>query len=247
MRRASALLAVGASLLLPPLASGTGVHEVLSFDYGWRFHLGPVGSNPGPPGPPPAPPPPPAQCSADKLKEMFPVANNAQLKGLDHGTGKTAEACAASCCEVGESCFGWQFSNATKGGGCWIGSGTPFGGTPKEQWVGMRRAGPLPPPSPPAPPPHAGDGPDILPATSPAADPKFDDSKWELLDLPHDYIVEGAYSASVPSDQGHGRPAGGAGQSYLPRDLGFCELRPPLLLSRRDPSHPRLAGSDLAR
>ena len=64
-------------------------------------------------------------------------------------------------------------------------------------------------------------GPDILPKSSPAAVPGFDDSKWELLDLPHDYIVEGAYSADAPGDQGPGSKAGGAGQSYLPRHLGF--------------------------
>ena len=40
-----------------------GKHEVLTFDFGWRFYLGVPGEGPpGPPPPPPAPPPVPAEC-----------------------------------------------------------------------------------------------------------------------------------------------------------------------------------------
>ena len=152
---------------------------------------------------------------------MFPVNASAQLSGLKSAHVTSAEGCAAACCELGETCFTWQYSSAKPGGGCWLGNGKPFGGKPKITWVGASRAGPPPPIQPPPPPPPPGDGPDILPKTSPGAAPSFDDSAWELVDLPHDYIVEGAYSADVPGDQGPGSRPGGAGQSYLPRYLGF--------------------------
>jgi beta-galactosidase/beta-glucuronidase len=60
-----------------------------------------------------------------------------------------------------------------------------------------------------------------LPDNDPAAAPSFDDSNWELLDLPHDYVVNGNYDPNTPGDQGPGSPKGGAGQSYLPREIGF--------------------------
>lgn len=186
---------------------------------GWRFHLGPVGSKPPVPGPPPPPPPLPAECAVSKLGPMFPVNASKQLSGLQAHHATSADACAAACCEMSKACFTWQYSSAKKGGGCWLGSGSPFAHPSKEIWVGGSRKGPHPPPAPPAPKPGPGDGPDILPKTSPAAAPGFDDSQWKLVDLPHDYIVEGAYAQDVPGDGGSS--SGGAGQSYLPRDLGF--------------------------
>ena len=229
----SVLLLCGAGAL--GVTAQATAHEVICFDYGWRFHLGPVGSTPpgpGPPGPPPAPPPPPSACAAAKLKDMFPVNASLQLTGLLSHHAANAEACAAACCEVAnKACFTWQFSTDKKGSGaiegCWIGSGSKMKGKPKQTWVGGSRIGPPPPPPPPPPPspPSPGDGPDILPKTSPAAALGFDDSKWQMVDLPHDYIIEGEYSKDVPGDQGNGDDsggkAGGAGQSYLPRDLGF--------------------------
>ena len=149
---------------------------------------------------------------------MFPVNASVQLSGLAAHHATSANGCAAACCEMGKACYTWQYSAAKTGGGCWLGSGTKFISS-KEIWVGGSRKGPRPPPAPPAPKPGPGDGPDILPKTSPAAAPGFDDSKWKLVDLPHDYIVEGAYAQDVPGDGGSS--SGGAGQSYLPRDLGF--------------------------
>lgn len=184
-------------------------------DYGWRFHLGPVGGSP----PSPAPPGPPApKPGCEDLKKAFPVdAGGYEFMGLTHGSGNSAQACATTCCDMGKGCYMWQFSSGP-GGGCWVGSGTR--GNKNGNWTGGARAGPAPPPSP-KPTPHPGDGPDVLPASSPAAVPSFDDSSWQLIDLPHDYIVEGAYDQNVPGDQGPGSSPGGAGQSYLPRYLGF--------------------------
>eukprot|EP01052_Picozoa_sp_SAG31_P080278 SAG31_NODE_40054_length_283_cov_1.130435_1_plen_84_part_01 len=65
-------------------SAATASHEVVTFDYGWRFHLGPVGSSPPAPGPPGPPPPLPAMCSAQKLKSMFPVDNSHQRSGLQN-------------------------------------------------------------------------------------------------------------------------------------------------------------------
>jgi hypothetical protein len=209
-----------AVLLARAVGAATASHEVVTFDYSWRFHL-----HSQPPGPPPPPTPPPSACSADKLQKMFPVDNSRQRKGLGNlGKAETALECASKCCQAAEACFSWQFSNRTKDGGCWGGWGELFPAGSERNWSGGTRAGkppPTSPPSPPGPKPGPSDGPDILPATSPAAAPGFDDSDWQLVQLPHDYVVEGAYSASVPGDQGPGSRGGGAGQSYLPRHLGF--------------------------
>ena len=205
------------------VAAGRHQHEVVSFDYGWRFHLGLPGTAPAPPSPPPAPPPSPAECK--DLPAVFPVsASGVWVSGLSRGKGKTAAACAEECCALGkEQCFAWQFdSNRTSDKGCWRGFGHVKAGTGgSSNWTGGMRHGKAPPP--PGPKPAPADTPfpwPSSPAFVAATAPAFDDSDWELLDLPHDYIVEGVYSEDVPSDQGPTRPKGGAGQSYLPREEG---------------------------
>jgi beta-galactosidase len=45
-----------------------------------------------------------------------------------------------------------------------------------------------------------------------AEDPAFDDSKWRMVDLPHDWSIEGEYQQS--------NPAGGTG-AYLPGGIGW--------------------------
>lgn len=205
--------AVLALLLLTAVAaaSASGSHSVLTFDYGWRFHLG----DPAQPGPPPPSPPtpPPTNCS-------FPVpAGGFAYDGLfSQRAARTGPACAAACCALGASaCWTWQFSQTQ---GCWLG----FPSVAKRNesgWSGGARAGTPPPDPPPPPPGPVGPTPLAMPVNPAAASFAYDDSKWRRLDLPHDYIVEQAYDPSVPGDQGPGSRPGGAGQSYLPRDVAY--------------------------
>ena len=165
---------------------------------------------------------------AGDLAKVFPVdASGVEYKGLQtpNKPHLNATECAAACCDLTEKyCWTWQYDLNPGGHGCWIG----FGANPTKpkpgqgNWTGGSRAGtpPHPPPRP-APAPSPGDGPSILPNSSVAAAPSFDDSKWELVDLPHDYIVSGTYDKNTIGDQGPGSKAGGAGQSYLPRYQGF--------------------------
>ena len=225
MKLCAIALATMAATATKPAAAVAAGHEVVSFDYGWRFHLGQPGTAPGPPARPPAPPPTPAECK--DLPAVFPVsASGVWVSGLSHGNGKTAEACAAECCALGkELCFAWQFDvNKTSHKGCWRGFGHVKTGTGGGTWAGGMRHGKAPPAPPPGPKPAAADTPFPWPNSSAfvaATAPGYEDSDWQLLDLPHDYIVEGVYSEDVPSDQGPTRPKGGAGQSYLPREEGF--------------------------
>ncbi len=50
-----------------------------------------------------------------------------------------------------------------------------------------------------------------LTATDAASDPTFDDSGWRILDLPHDWSIEGAFSPDNPSGVGGGALPGGIG------------------------------------
>ena len=45
-----------------------------------------------------------------------------------------------------------------------------------------------------------------------AETPKFDDSKWRKLDVPHDWSIEGAYDETNPTGRGGG---------YLPAGIGW--------------------------
>eukprot|EP01051_Picozoa_sp_SAG22_P014161 SAG22_NODE_1679_length_3824_cov_6.607785_3_plen_269_part_00 len=56
----------------------------------------------------------------------------------------------------------------------------------------------LPPPAPP-------------PMSSGPFAPSFDDSSWELLDVPHDFLINGTYDGSNP----------GSGSSYIPRNNSY--------------------------
>ena len=42
----------------------------------------------------------------------------------------------------------------------------------------------------------------------------FDDSTWEVIDAPHDFIITGRYDPNIP----------GSGHSYLNRTNAYCEL-----------------------
>ncbi|MBR3714230.1 MAG: glycoside hydrolase family 2, partial [Bacteroidales bacterium] len=50
-----------------------------------------------------------------------------------------------------------------------------------------------------------------LEADSMAAAPDYNDRKWRTLDLPHDWSIEGAFSADNPATPGGGALPGGYG------------------------------------
>ena len=190
------------------VATAMGRHDVLTFDYGWRFHLG----DPSAPSPTPGPGPAPVPPACKDVSKAFPVdASGFAWYGLHYQSAKDSKSCAQACCKD-TTCWTWQFSAQL---GCWV--GIPNGKRNDTSWKGGARNSTIPP----RPPSPAPDTPAGLPINPAAAKVNYDDSKWRLLDLPHDYVVEQAYNANVPSDQGPGRPKGGAGQSYLPRNVSY--------------------------
>ena len=117
-------------------------------------------------------------------------ASGFAYNGLDHGSGATAEACAAFCCAQGKSlCVVWQFLtpgpdtfHGKESGGCWVGYPGSKRADPNG-WVGAMYAGAIPPAPPPSP-PASPDTPLAMPMHPAAAAVGFDDSGWRPLDLP---------------------------------------------------------------
>jgi hypothetical protein len=105
---------------------------------------------------------------------------------------------------------------ALQGGGCWAGNcATSF--RPSDSWVGGVRKNPVPPPPgpPPTPPsPVPGPAPPSPVVTTGPLSKGFDDSAWNLVDVPHDFIISGVY------DQNQS----GSGHSYLPRKNAYYRL-----------------------
>ena len=109
-----------------------------------------------------------------------------QCLGLTFNQATSSDSCRDACCaEV--MCAIWQFA---KDQGCWMGQSNDCN-HPNNDWVGGGRTVPA------TPPPPSKTGP-----TSRG----YDDSLWEIIDVPHDGIINGTY------DQGSSR-----GQGYLPK------------------------------
>ena len=102
-RRSATALPLLIALLLSRWASAARTRA--SFDFGWRFHLGPVAAPGG-------------SCNASS----FPVPiNDVQCLGLSQDTTATdAPSCLRSCCASAPGCSLWQFEGG--GVGCWLGS-----------------------------------------------------------------------------------------------------------------------------
>ena len=108
------------------------------------------------------------------------------MLGLSSAGGATdAASCLAAACASYTDV--WQWCNAGSDCGpasCWIGS-WPNGSSTQKGWVGGRVNASAPAPL------H----PEVLPG--------FDDSKWSILDLPHDFEVTGVYSENADGGEGH--------------------------------------------
>ena len=124
---------------------------------------------------------------------------NIQCQGLTQATNaKSPTECEAACC-AGFGCEVWQWATtASPPNSCWIGGTNDC--TNSSGWISFaRESAPLTPPPPP---------PQPCPASPVCAN--YDDAAWRGLNVPHDFILEGNFSASA--DRNHG---------YLPFDLGY--------------------------
>jgi hypothetical protein len=154
---------------------------------GWKFHLGAHA---------------PTACNASAFatdrshQECMGLSIQAQIGDKD---GCLQQCCGDQTCEI------WQWCDGTGGckpaNSCWTG----VVGTCKQStgWLGSSR--PLPPtPPPPAP---------GQPCAESSCTPSYDDSHWRIVDLPHDFIIEGNFTPDA--DKVHG---------YLPYNTGWYRL-----------------------
>jgi hypothetical protein len=161
-----------------------------SFDFNWRFVLGDQGFKPSPtPGPSPLSES-EGFCSFDKN------ISGTQCYGLSAVAAASMDECAASCC-LDYSCGLWQYqdpaTNPSGGGGCWVGSDCTQN-VSNPLWTSFVRTAPPPGPPPPS-------GAPCTDTSNPCAK-NFDDSRWRVVNTPHDFIVEGRADPSC--DRGHG-------------------------------------------
>ena len=105
--------------------------------------------------------------------------NKVECMGLSKNSASNADECRDACCSD-VSCTIWQFDVGNPQDGCWIGQSDDCN-HPNTAWVGGGRNTPGPiPPDPGGP-----------------SSKDFDDSSWELVDLPHDGIIGGTYDQSA--------------------------------------------------
>ena len=115
------------------------------------------------------------QCSDADFPTNY---SNVVCRGLRHVAQATnADDCRDACCSD-SMCQIWQYANDA---GCWAGTSDDCNHQSKD-WVGgggRKTPAPLPQPNPSGP-----------------ASTSYDDSKWELVDAPHDPIITGQYNTS---------------------------------------------------
>lgn len=109
--------------------------------------------------------------------------SSVECQGLMRNGAKSAADCLDACCSQ-FGCLIWQYSESD---GCWIGQSSDCT-HPNKDWVGGGRKPPVQPPKMPK-----------------QAKKDYDDSKWEIVDVPHDGLINGTY------DQ-----AGVKSHAYLP-------------------------------
>ena len=170
---------------------------VLALDRGWKFML--EGHSPAPSKP----------CYPSDFPEDL---TNQKTDGLVERQAITEQDCATACCNCGadcdDSCETYQWCNSSacgyappSQGGCWVGAFQGAKTQKGEGWFSRARAAqPTPPPTP-------------VPAGGCSADwcrEGTDDGAWRVVSVPHDFVLEGNFSADA--DMSHG---------YLPYGVGF--------------------------
>ncbi len=132
------------------------------------------------------------QLSVDARQYRLLRVNRWYFAGFSSTPDKTVEACACSC-QVDSTCQVYQFNNASAPY-CWIGA-LPTVCRDGGGWISRGRSSvPLPPSE----------------CAQAECAPATDDSQWRAVDLPHDFVVEGAFSSDA--DMLHG---------YLPFGWGW--------------------------
>lgn len=185
MAARAALLALGAA------ATAGAQRTSLNFNGGWLFALGEQ------PGFSPA-----GECASFTTNYT-----GLQCMGLNEIAATTLEQCAQACCDdwgcevyqfcaAGQTCGGSTSTSAQ----CWVGSVSQCNNS--SNWVSYGRNASSLPVVPPTP------GPQPCPASPACAN--YDDGGWRALAVPHDFVVEGAYSPTA--DRGHG---------YLPFNVSY--------------------------
>lgn len=123
---------------------------------------------------------------------------NKQCMGLNAAAYANDEAsCLAACC-ADVTCTVYQWCppgnpNCQPSPSCWIGNPTSCNAAVNNSWSSKgRRALPPPPP-----------GPGPGGCTDPGCQPGTDDSKWRVLNLPHDFVVEGQFSQTAVESHGY--------------------------------------------
>lgn len=179
-RHAATLLALAALAVAtaPLLCAATPARVESTFDYAWRFH-----SHDDPAA---------VACYVDSAANWATNLTGSTCTGLTYiAQGRIdAPGCMKSCCANPE-CLAWQWKieqwrNGT--GGCYQNlEGVPFQCKvdPASTWVGGSRKA--------APP---------MPAYS-FAEQGFDDSAWEVVDAPHDFVALGDFDEAAQPNFGY--------------------------------------------
>ena len=158
------------------------MREEILFDYGWRFNLGDPYSGDKDFAP---------MCSKT---DPFPKSLDGHFcYNLQRSVSATTEAeCQANCCSQ-LNCSTWIFRefstprNDTWRSGCHVGQSNDCAPS-DEDWLGEQRPLPTAPPT---------------PVQNNRASRDYDDSKWEVVNAPHDGIVGGTYSIDGPEHNGY--------------------------------------------
>lgn len=161
---------------------------------------------PPPPPPGPGPPPPPLSPAAKKARE---ATCPKYEKGVNYGTGtihqektKTVEECCKLCADNSD-CKAWDWNPATsacyekdndhlQGGATCPGAQCRYSAMmPKGQLnatIALAAAAARPPPG--------GHGSHRMAGSPPESTTSFDDSSWDLVDAPHDMLINQEFSAA---------------------------------------------------
>eukprot|EP00040_Diaphanoeca_grandis_P013279 m.67174 g.67174 ORF g.67174 m.67174 type:complete len:1048 (+) comp23774_c0_seq1:77-3220(+) len=152
------------------------------FDYAWRFKMLAIAPPPNPPAPHPAPhPPSPPRTHCPGFKDT----GGATCSGLKSTSDGTNVSCFAACCRDAD-CYFWQFSiSAPASSRCWIGQCVDMPHGNISTWTSGASPAPPLPPTPPTPPPT----PPPSPGVCVDCGKTLNDSSWDMVDVPHDYIV----------------------------------------------------------
>jgi hypothetical protein len=210
-------------------AAGSSGREKVNFDFAFRFRLDPP-PPPGPPPPPPHPPAPPIPPSA--LPKRLATCQHCE-ENVNYGTGSlkvlhtgTYTDCCTACAHYG-GCKAWDWN--PDGGACYL-KDNASGPTKEKRWSGkMPTQVVVEQPgtaeyyiaqsaaqreeekrsflsmSEPSAPSHSGPG-----SNASEAQVGYDDSTWELVDTPHDMLINQKFD---------GRNS--KGMAYLPRNSGW--------------------------